>query len=426
MHPKFTYMSHILLLPLVIVSFAGCQDSTISPPTAKQLQSKINTKPLSESEINSIIDRISSSISNYDRDQFKQVFNLEQILDYTTSEFETDSQTKNILKEFKTGFLLTLERRSLADEIFDNIEHHSNFKLMRSYTHENEQRLFYRFSSPEVGLNYFELILGRDANKNPQILDMINYATGEKVSVTLKRVIIPLLQSSKLSTLEKIAGKEAAIVKHGRKIKQMSDEYTNGDFEKALNTYHALPDDLKKQKFIQITRIRIAQEVGGDEYVKATEAYLENFPDDPTLHLMSIDACIINNQIERCIEHLHLLDKQIGGDPYLKVMEASVTLDFMDQPDLEHVEQLITQAMEEEPDMTEGIWLWLNIALQKKDHPKVLQLLQQMDQLLEYSEWELESVELYSEFIKSPQYQQWLEYLKQKEQESNPENLPEE
>lgn len=410
-----------IVLSLFIFQLCGCESSTVSEPTAEELNSStIKSKPLSEEEINSIISQFDESISNYDIEHFERLFNIEQILDHTLREYESQSGMQPILKQFKAGFMQTAGRQNLGVQIFENIEHHSNFKLLKTHETAGEQRLFYRFCNSDMGINYFDFILGRDKRNKPAIVDLINYASGEKVSATIKRVLIPVLQSSKLTTLEKVAGKEALIVKHNNEIQRMANLFVEGQNQKALDVYYSLPAELQNQKVMLLNRIQITQPLDDEEYTKAIESMMKQFPNDPSIHLIAIDAAVLKNQLEKAIEHVHLLDKQVGGDPYLKIMEANVRLNVMESPDLDQLEEMISSAMEQEPDMLEGYWIWVSLALTQENHSRVLEFLKKIDSMAEL-EWHLEEIETYSEFVKSPQYQEWLDYLEQKNPNSTAE-----
>ena len=106
------------------------------------------------------------------------------------------------------------------------------------------------------------------------------------------------------------------------------------------------------------------------------------------------------------IGHKNRIDKFIGGDPYLHVLRANCHF-LNDEP--AKAREFIQKALAAEPTLIDAYWMVVHFALTDQDHDETLRLLNEIDEKFELVFEDLTQVPEYAEFVKSPQYREWME-----------------
>jgi hypothetical protein len=78
-----------------------------------------------------------------------------------------------------------------------------------------------------------------------------------------------------------------------------------------------LPGDLKKDKVFELFYLRIARKLGDSAYLAALKEYKADFPRDPNLGLLMLDAYVMEKDYTAALGAINNLDTALHKDPFL-------------------------------------------------------------------------------------------------------------
>jgi tetratricopeptide (TPR) repeat protein len=142
-----------------------------------------------------------------------------------------------------------------------------------------------------------------------KVLDVYIYMSGEELSKTLAESLV--LMNDKVADMTPDDQQKVA---HIRKINELME---GGNAGEAGGYYDQLPNDLKKDKLFQLIHLRIAQKLGDTAYLAALNEYKTNFPRDPNLGLLMLDAYVMEKDYAAALGAINNLDTAVHKDPFL-------------------------------------------------------------------------------------------------------------
>lgn len=154
-------------------------------------------------------------------------------------------------------------------------------------------------------------------------LDVYVYLTGEELSKTLADALV--LMTDKVSDM---TPDDQQKILHIRKI---NDLISNGNAEEAGQYFDQLPKDLQKEKLFQLIHLRISAKLGDSAYLAALNDYKADFPHDPNLGLIMLDAYIMKKDYPAALSSINHLDSALNTDPFLDFYRA-ITYKLMGDP----------------------------------------------------------------------------------------------
>ena len=161
-----------------------------------------------------------------------------------------------------------------------------------------------------------------------------------------------------------------------------------------------------------LLRLRAAQAIDENEYAATLDEYRKLFPKDPGLDLLSISYYTTKKDFKQALECINRIESAVGGDPYLNVTRAALC-DVQGKHD--EAKRLARKAADEqEPTLLPAYFEMLGVSLIQKNHAETLAVLKEVDQKFQLKLNDLTKVREYADFVKSPQYKDWLLYRDQK------------
>ncbi len=287
-----------------------------------------------------------------------------------------------------------------------------NYVFLRVRDVNGEKRPLFRLTPPDGGINYHELILTRGDDGAVKLADAFVYLSGETLTETMRRMVMPALAQLDKSWLQKLAQSDAAFMANYEKFGEMNRLRQAGQHAEWLAMYDKLPVEMQALKPIRIGRVMAAQQVNEQEYMKAMEEFRKGFPNDPSLLLMEIDYYYLRKQYDATRKTIEKLDTAVGGDPRLDSMLADLLAAAGEVPAAREVAE---NAVKKHPDHEDNHWLLVGVQLRQKDHAAVLAELKKMDQQFVVAWTDFTASESYADFVQSPEYQEWLAYLADKQ-----------
>jgi hypothetical protein len=252
-------------------------------------------------------------------------------------------------------------------------------------------------------LNYHEVCLARRGGE-PRAVDIYVHLSGERLSETMQRMILTMSPPPDASILSRLRGPDREMMANLQTLKEMTQAVRGGDSARALELYRALPERLQRTKAILLIRLMAAQRLGEEEQLAAIDDFRESFPDDPSLHLVSLDALVLRKQFSEAHQAMTRLDEAVGGDPYLVGVRGNL---YVMEGKFDQAETLATLLLAKDSRDLGAHWLQASIALARKDHPRTAELLTKIRDELGVPLNDLEQIPEYADFVNSPEYEKW-------------------
>jgi thioredoxin-like negative regulator of GroEL len=311
-------------------------------------------------------------------------------------------------QEFLKGLTGSLRREGgLMRVIAESGSHGGGFRLVHMQNRKGPKSALFRLNPDDQGgISYLRTILGRRGNGPIKVVDVYVFMAGENLSQTLRRSMLTLLSAqNSRSLLDRLTGKEADFAKAVPTSAALSDAVRNKRGREAMELFDKLPSSLQKDKTYLIMRVIAAQQLNDEEYQRAIESYQSQFPNDPSLDLLVIDSYLIKKQYKQALLSIERLNRAVDGDNYLTLLRAKVDLLM---GDLIAAETAAQEAADEDPTLVDARMTLVLVSLRRKDFKETLQRLQALERDYRVRFEDLRTQAEYTEFVNSPQFQEWL------------------
>ena len=347
--------------------------------------------------------RIEALIAQKDGKAFDALVDVDSMLAQATRGLAVPPQN---VEDFKKGFKRSF---SLSKQIFGGLQDSGTYSFLRLRRVDGRQQAVFRVNM-EGGINYHEHILSPGPN-DLRIEDLYVFATGEHLSETLRRHALNAFAPSR-GFVTKLLGKDQEYLKNLDKIGAMKGHLDQREFQQGLAVFQSLPESLRKEKIFLILRLQLASGSGDEKaYAKAIEDFERAHPKDPALDLLSIDGFLLAKEYPKALACIDRLDKRVGGDPYLDVLRGNVHVEAGDQA---KARECARRALKNDPGLQDALWTLVTVSLREKDWKETARLLGRIEKDFG-AVIEVESVPLYEEFTKTPEYAEWKRSKKTKE-----------
>lgn len=329
---------------------------------------------------------------------------------------ETMAAGLNIREPVRADFFAGVEKSLAAaggflGQVVQVSKEGGSFTLLRIRQNHGRQVMLFRLIHPDSssGLNYLELVPRRGKDGQIRVVDIYSFLEGEFVSASMRRAILPLVAEQSRSAISKLVLGEQDYVLDVRRIREGNRLLKQGKPAEALKIYKSLRPGTRKLKDILLGQMRAAQEANDDrEYAAVIDEFQRTFPDDPCGDFISIDGLLMRKEYNKAMEAMDRVDRSLGGDPYLKVLRAGIC---ESRGDREGARQFIRRAIAEEPTLIDAHWSLVGYALEAKDHKGTLDALKEIHRRFAMEFGDMTKLPEYADFVKSPQYREWLDYL---------------
>ena len=269
----------------------------------------------------------------------------------------------------------------------------------------------FRMLGPDAqGVNYIEFLVKQGRDHKIRAIDLYPYISGELITESLHRTLLPSAVSESRSFLEKLVRKEQDFVLDLPRMRPISEAIQQGRKKDALRLLDDLRPETKKVKMVMLMRLQAAQ--AGDEqtYLATLEQFRTLFPNDPCLDLQLIDYYSLTKQPDELLKTIDRLDKPVGGDPYWNYIRASQATERGDRAEAGRLGRLV---IEQEPSFKPAYFFLIGLSFQDGQHEETLEWLKRIHEKLGTTFKDLTTVKEYAGFVKSPQYKEWLKYLEE-------------
>ncbi|MGD9720930.1 MAG: hypothetical protein AB7O59_23555 [Pirellulales bacterium] len=309
--------------------------------------------------------------------------------------------------EYRRDFLTGMRGNGAKfdEQILRSISDGGSFRLLRLRLKDGQPRALYRMLLANGGgVNYIDVLFVRSADGQPRMGDMFMFIVGEDLSQSLRRTFAAGMEHQNRNVVARLTGQESAYIRNMPKIMEMTRAVSSGNHAAALAAYRSMDEEVQTNKQVLALRLRAAQGTNDEEYLEAIRAMLKHFGKDPSIHLVLIDSYALRGAHQKMLESVDALDAALGGDPYLNVMRANAYLLMKDLP---AARKAADAAMRDLPDMVDGYFTAIAVALEEQRFDEVVRIFDVVTEKFALAFENLGNEPIYAEFIKSPQYEAW-------------------
>ncbi len=370
------------------------------------------TGPLSEADYRTFAQSVVEACSQGELTALNALFDWDSLYKTMAHGWELPEEViQGAFSGLKKGMS---QEGGITGQIIDLSKKGGSLTYLRTRRSRGRQVVLFRMILPESGgINYYEFVPVRMADGQVRSVDMYIYASGEFLSETLRRTLLPMLSQQSRGFIDELLSGEKDFVKDYPELIRATQLMNQEKFAEALAILKKMRPETIKQKMVLLARLRAAQSVDDKEYAAVLEDFRINYANDPCLELISIDSYVLKKDYAGAVKAVNRLDRSVGGDPYLNVVRAQLT-----EPggNLVDARRFAERAVEQEPTLAAGHLALLSYAVLAEKYEDVLARLKEIDQKVHLKFNDLSKVPFYAGFVASPQYAEWLAYLKSKDQ----------
>lgn len=297
--------------------------------------------------------------------------------------------------------------QSFAKQLDASLAENGHYRFLRLHGDGAQKRLLFRMSG-DGGTNYHDLEIERSATGQFEIVDMHISLSGEKLSETMRRMVVLTAVSQKGSFLKSLTGQLSDFEKSIKQINQFNALKAGGQFAQALAVFKQLPPSIQSEKTFALGRLMVAMQVSEQEYLTAMTDFRNAFPTDACIDFMSIDYHILRKEFDQGLAAVDRFEKNLGGDPYLNMIRANL---YSEQKKWDEAKKAIAIVIAAEPTLSNPVFVQAGIGLTQPDNKLVLDSLRILKNQHKLDLGGVATAPEYAGFVKSPEYQEWLKSM---------------
>ena len=274
----------------------------------------------------------------------------------------------------------------MGEQLRDVIADGGSYRLLRAEV-APAPRVVLRLIG-ENGLNYHEVAVTRGADGGVSCADLQLLWGG-----------LSLSQSARLALARTPADR--------RRVQEAQRLLTEERYPQALTAIERLPAALQTERDVLTLRLRAAQAVGGEAYLRALDAVEQALAGQTGLETTLFDLHWERGDHPRCLAAIDGIERAVGGDPYLDVLRAVV---HEAAGDTGRALDQARRAAAGAPELQQVWWTLLRLAVIEEDHAATGQALLRLARAFEVDPQVLEEEVDLSAFADSPEAAAWEEY----------------
>lgn len=285
-----------------------------------------------------------------------------------------------------------------------------SYSFVRMVPRGGEFRPLFRLCLPELsGINYHELVVVQTA-EGAKIADVDVYLSGECVSESLRRLVLPALAASNRGLKASLSASEVQLLEFSDDVREIGNLQRSGQPKSALELFRRLPTVVQESEPLRRLKVRICRNLGPDELAEALQQLFQATAAEPGAGFAEVERLELLGQHAEVAAAVDRLREQTG-DPYLGLLKIESLLKL--DRGAEAAEAVAAAKAVSEGDADVAL-TDLRVRLHRRDFAGVAELLEGMQQSPDGAA----EIPEYQEFLRSEAGQAWLQ--RQKTQSESP------
>lgn len=354
-----------------------------------------------EAQAEDLVKQLDAAIAHQSAGEVGRLFDQNQLMDQILAGFAVIPEEKD---EVVRGLKQVEGVSDLPDKIVAAVRNGGDYRFVRLVQKDGQFRPLYRLTMPEDGgVNYHELVVEVSADK-PLITNVYLYLSGESLSESVRRVLIPALAAEDASIVGELSGTEAEILKNREVLRQMNGLISQQKFEDAYAKFSELSPELQRERSMLMTRLVISQGLSDAEQEAAVEEMAKQTPGQPCSDFPLFALRKKQARHEDVIQIVDRLQKSIN-DPYLDLLKVDALLAV---GKTDEAREAVVRVKTACPDRSDVYWMEIAVSLKTRSFDETARLLDEVGKTFGLEFRDLSTVPEYSEFISSEQGKAWL------------------
>ena len=385
------------LLAVAVLLLPGCTKK--KPEDLTKVTKADIAKPsavITDEEVKQFAADMEQSLEGGDAAAFRRLLHLDGMFYRIFPQEKVEQHPQ--LKEAQAGW-----KRAVETNIFRSLQ---SFRLGFLRVVRDGDGIKARFRLAGEGINYWDVLLDRNAGGRVAIVDFLDYLAGEFVTDGQRRLMQQLMPALLSGGNDKVRAN--AEMRQLQRISALSAMIRQGRHAEFLEEYDRLEGNLKQQRTLMYMRVMAANTVaingqGGEVYTQAVDDYRREHANAVNLELMLIDYYFLGKKYEDAIWAVNGLSRRVGGDPYLDLLIGNA---HYAAGELAKAKVFLEGVIKAFPWEQAAYQTLVVMAAAEEEYQTVTELLiaGEKDAGLK---WELESAEEFAGFRESAEYRKW-------------------
>lgn len=418
----------VALISAIACCFSiGCsRDSSSTAETREQTQAQadestpkitINARTLptaNESQVKELVKQLDAAIAHQSAMELSKLLDQNQLMDQILSGFVIVPDEK---EEVVRGLKQVEGVSDLPEKIIQAVRSGGDYRFVRLVTKDGQLRPLYRLTMPEDGgVNYHELVVELVGEK-PLITNVYLYLSGESLSESVRRVLIPALAAEDATIVGDLSGSEAELLKNRDVLRSINVLTSQEKFEDAFAKFDELTPALLQDRTILMTRLVISQALGESEQESVVEALAKAAPGQPC---SDFPLFALRKKQGRHDDVIQIVDRlqAVIEDPYLDLLKVDALLAT---GKIDAAREAVVRVKTVCPDRSDVYWMEIAVSLKTRNFEETARLLDEVGKTFGLEFRDLSSVPEYAEFVASDAGKSWI--TKQEESPAQPVKL---
>ena len=257
--------------------------------------------------------------------------------------------------------------------MLENTTHKTSHTFLDSRHNTHGIRLVFRAMHPQGTIDYVEILIGKDPQGNPVVVDMVSYLIGEFSS----RISTRLKASDNRPALMQLLNINSAETGINEALQESNALAQKGEYQKAVEVLEAIPHPYQEMRLVQAAMLPAKRGMFTEEgYQKVLDTFLKKFGDGEGIELLMVEMHLSAGNGSKALEAIDKLNMLVH-DPYLNTWRSQA---YMLQSDVDKGIEYARKVHETDSLLIlPNRLLFVGYAFQE-DYPKALASLQRLAQ----------------------------------------------
>jgi tetratricopeptide (TPR) repeat protein len=285
------------------------------------------------------------------------------------------------------------------------------YRFVHLHRVDGDLRALFRLCNIRTDLwNYHDFQFVRRPDGSIAVADILYLSSGDTVSDMAHRTVLMLVPPDKRHLITLNLPVDEALLNETKTLGTLIRSVKEGNGENGVRAYGELSPELRREKYSCVLRVLAAQNAGEKEHAEAIENLRKFHPNDIATDFLSIDYFTRTRQHDQALAAIDRTDAILGGDPAMDVKRG---LAHLSAGSFEKARERLKRAIDREPTFEPAYWAMATLTAKEKKFGETAKWLKRYQERLTFEIGDLSTHPDYAEFVKSPQYKEWLKWQKE-------------
>ena len=263
-----------------------------------------------------------------------------------------------------------------------------------------------RMTFGDGALDYMDLVLSKEGAESTRVIDWYSLSAGVLVSTQLGGTS-QLFTNPSPSLIERLFGTPTT-EDTAKSIQEIIKLNQSGQPAAAFGLYKKLPESLQNERAMINMALGINAGLNDEAgYRMLLDRLAEHHGDDPSASFLLIDHYFYNNEFDKALHSIDVMEKRVGVDGATAQLRANLLLA---SGDLERARAAAAMGLEAEPDFDRPYYAMIDVCISAEDFDCAVQHYRTLEDRFGYQfdRTVFEQFPELADFMASPEFTSWL------------------